>query len=84
MNDEALEALRAILPLAEAYLKGAPTHPDNAKLEDARALVRGHAIAPKGLTSREAQAIREAIGFRLSGETEDVDRHALETALGKL
>jgi hypothetical protein len=32
-----LIALRMILPLAEAYMKGAPTHADNAKLEDARA-----------------------------------------------
>lgn len=33
------EALRAILPLAESYLKGAPSHPDNALIEDAKALV---------------------------------------------
>lgn len=32
-----LAALRTILPLAESYLKGAPGHSDNAKLEDARA-----------------------------------------------
>jgi hypothetical protein len=31
-------ALKAILPLAEGYLRrSAPSHPDNAKLEDARA-----------------------------------------------
>jgi hypothetical protein len=36
---ELLEALRDILPLAEAYLKSAPTHSDNAKLEDARAAI---------------------------------------------
>jgi hypothetical protein len=33
---ELLEALREVLPLAEAYLAKTPTHPDNAKLEDAR------------------------------------------------
>lgn len=32
-----LESLRLVLPLAERYLKSAPTHPDNAKLETARA-----------------------------------------------
>lgn len=36
------------------------------------------------LTRKEKDAIREAIGFRLSGETDDVDRAALERALGKL
>jgi hypothetical protein len=35
-----LEALKEVLPLAEAYLKSAPGHPDNAKLEDARAAIR--------------------------------------------
>ena len=35
-----LAALRYMLPLAEAYLSGAPSHPDNAKLEDARAAIR--------------------------------------------
>lgn len=33
-------ALGDILPLAEAYLKSAPGHPDNAKLETARALLK--------------------------------------------
>lgn len=37
---ELLEALRDMLPLAEAYLRGAPTHPDNARLEDARDAIR--------------------------------------------
>jgi hypothetical protein len=36
---ELRSALAALLPLAEAYLRSAPTHPDNAKLEDARALL---------------------------------------------
>lgn len=36
---ELLDALTAILPLAEAYLKSAPSHPDNAKIEDARAAI---------------------------------------------
>lgn len=35
-----LGSLREILPLAEAYLKSAPGHPDNARLEDARAAIR--------------------------------------------
>jgi hypothetical protein len=34
-----LEALKMILPLAESYLKSAPSHPDNAKLETARAAI---------------------------------------------
>ena len=34
------ESLRDILPLAEAYLKSTPLHPDNAKVETARALLR--------------------------------------------
>lgn len=33
-------ALRDVLPLAEAYLKNAPTDPDNAKLETARGEIR--------------------------------------------
>lgn len=32
--------VRGLLPLAEAYMKGAPSHPDNAILEDARAALR--------------------------------------------
>lgn len=35
-----VEALAYILPLAEAYLRHAPTHPDNTKLETARAALR--------------------------------------------
>lgn len=31
------DALLMVLPLAEEYLKSAPSHPDNAKLETARA-----------------------------------------------
>lgn len=42
---ELIESLRGsladLLPLAESYLKSAPSHPDNAKLEDARALLIG-------------------------------------------
>lgn len=33
-------SLRELLPIAEAYLDAAPAHPDNAKLETARALLR--------------------------------------------
>ena len=41
-------ALRDILPLAEDYLKKAPSHPDNAKLETARALAaRSAASVPE-------------------------------------
>lgn len=40
--DGLVGALDMVLPLAEAYLKSAPTHPDNAKLETARlALAEG-------------------------------------------
>ena len=35
-----LAALDTVLPMAAAYLKSAPSHPDNAKLEDARAAIR--------------------------------------------
>jgi hypothetical protein len=34
-----LEALEMVLPLAEAYLAEAPSHPDQAKLESARAAI---------------------------------------------
>lgn len=36
------DALADLLPLAESYLKSAPEHPDNAKLETARGLLVGH------------------------------------------
>lgn len=36
---EMYEALRWVLPLAESYLAKAPGHPDNAKLESARAAI---------------------------------------------
>jgi hypothetical protein len=36
---EMAEALGWLLPMAEAYLQGAPSHPDHAKLETARALL---------------------------------------------
>src|SRR5712672_3828917 len=35
-RDALHEALEWVLPLAKEYLKNAPTHPDNAKLETAR------------------------------------------------
>lgn len=38
--DALREALQNILPLAEQYLWNAPSHPDNAKLEDARAALK--------------------------------------------
>lgn len=38
-RDELLSALSMVLPLAEAYLRKAPDHPDNAKLETARAAI---------------------------------------------
>ncbi len=38
-HDDLISALGELLPLAEAYLRSAPTHPDNAKLEDARAVL---------------------------------------------
>lgn len=36
---ELLDALREVLPLAEAYLRKAPGDPDNAKLEFARSVI---------------------------------------------
>lgn len=39
INSRLYDSLVEILPLAEAYLKAAPTHPDHAKLEDARAAI---------------------------------------------
>lgn len=38
-HDELLAALKDILPMAEAYLKSAPSHPDHSKLETARAAI---------------------------------------------
>lgn len=84
---EAIRVLKEILPLAEAYLKGTPHDPDNAKLEDARALVKGHGIYyAKGvsLSERERKALLEAIVFRLAGEHEGVDAAALKRAMNKL
>lgn len=79
--------LKALLPLAEAYLKDAPTDPDNAVLEDARALLMGHTLSygktPK-LTKREWDAVREAVQFRLAGEREDTDDNALRSVEDKL
>ena len=40
MNRELCEALVMVLPLAEDYLKKAPTHPDHAKLETAYAAIK--------------------------------------------
>jgi len=36
---EMAEAIAWLLPLASAYLRSAPSHPDHAKLETARALL---------------------------------------------
>lgn len=36
---ELLAACKMLLPMAESYLRSAPSHPDNAKLEDARAAI---------------------------------------------
>lgn len=38
-GEELLATLKVILPLAEAYLNNAPSHPDNEKLEKARAVI---------------------------------------------
>lgn len=50
-------AIAMILPLAEGYLKQAPTHPDNAKLETARGvLAAAEALLkdePAGVPERE-------------------------------
>lgn len=82
-QDEFLTVLRRVLPLAEAYLKDAPSDPRNADLEDARALLKGHSLYyPKSLrmTKREQRAAQEAVIFRLAGETDDtVDTEALRT-----
>ena len=39
-NERLRIALSDLLPLAESYLASAPSHPDNAKLETARALLQ--------------------------------------------
>lgn len=89
-NDEVISVLKKILPLAEAYLKDAPSDPRNAELEDARALLNGHSLfhsrtkTPK-LTKREWKAVWEAIVFRIAGETDDtVDTEALRSVEDKL
>lgn len=38
-SPELFDALKDLLPLAEEFLRGAPSHPDNAKLESARAAI---------------------------------------------
>lgn len=38
-TDDLVDCIRDLLPMAEAYLKSAPSHPDNAKLETARAIL---------------------------------------------
>lgn len=45
---ELTDSLAMILPLAEAYLQSAPSHPDNAKLETARGALADarHLTAP--------------------------------------
>lgn len=95
-----VSTLRDLLPLAEAYLKGAPSDPANAILEDARALLIEHgprtgksstsvpAARGKALqfTAKERSVMRWAITSLLAGEIEEApgDRDALERALGKL
>lgn len=45
INRQVVDALVGILPMAESYLTDAPTHPDQVKLEDARAaLFRAHGV----------------------------------------
>lgn len=90
-------ALRDVLPLAEAYLKDAPAHPDQAKLETARALLNEPstgesptASRQRGegspLTAKEKAVTRRAISNLLSSEYDDPpeDIAALERALEKL
>lgn len=94
----AIDSLRDLLPLAEDYLKAAPGHPDNAKLETARAILKEYgpstgespqASRKRGegsprFTKRERRALLEAAVMRLAGEMEDVDIPALERAQEKL
>lgn len=39
-----VNAMSALLPLARAYLKGAPSHPDNAKVADAEDVLRSAGV----------------------------------------
>ena len=57
-----------------------PDCPKDWMIEWPKALVKD---APP-LTKREKNALLEAIGFRLSGETDDADVEALESAKAKL
>jgi hypothetical protein len=43
-----MQVVAWLLPMAESYLAGAPSHPDNAKLEDARVLVKEFGRRTKG------------------------------------
>lgn len=94
-----VSTLRDLLPLAEAYLKGAPSDPANAILEDARWLLIEHgrrtgksstsvpAARGKALhfTKLERAVLRGAAASRLAGEIEDEDGvTALQSALEKL
>lgn len=83
-KDELIRCVRDLLTLAERYLANAPNDPDQAKLETARALVKGHSTLHR-LTTVERAALREAATFRLSGEMEEERyRTALQRALEKL
>lgn len=85
-NLDSFSSLRALLPMAEAYLQDAPNHPDNVKLDTARALLKSgvHTTTATMFTEREKKALRAAIGFVMSGETDDMDVKALESAREKL
>lgn len=60
-----VDALAMILPLAEDYLRSAPGHPDNAKLEDARgALAKAAACGytPTVETPEITEPLNEKVG----------------------
>lgn len=69
---ELRSALQLVLPLAEAYLRSAPTHSDNAKLQDARDALdkvrRKHGGKPWLSTKAIATALRGVQGTGPSTE----------------
>lgn len=82
-NELLLGIIGDLLPLAEAYLKDAPGAPENAALEDARAVLKGSASLLHGLTAAERRALRDAAAEALAGMFQG-NIKALERAMEKL
>lgn len=77
-----LQALREILPLAERYLQSAPGHPDNAKLETARALlINGPSTGESPLGSKKPVPAARGMAHRLTKKEKAMVRRAISSLL---